>query len=74
MNFWPLRGGGVYSEHYGNSLLIMAFVPSIFQAKTSFIDFAHVRSLFLGHDDIVLKHKSINQQKKSNALLKDKKP
>ena len=44
------------------------------QAETSFIDFAHVRSLFLGHYDKVLKQKSTIQQKKLNNILKHKKP
>ena len=38
------------------------------------IDFAHVRSLFLEHNDKVLKHKSTIQQKKFNDLLNDKRP
>ena len=50
------------------------FLLSVLQTKTSFIDFAHVRSLFLRHNDNVLKPKSTVQQKKFNNLLEDKKP
>ena len=50
------------------------FVRSILQAAISFTDFAHVRSLVLGHNDKVLKQKSTIQQNKFNNLLKDKKP
>ena len=50
------------------------FLHSTLQAEISFIDFAHVRSLFLGHNDKILKQKSTIQQKKFNNLLKDKKP
>ena len=49
------------------------FLHSTLQAKISFIDFAHVRSLFLGHNDKVLKQKSTIQQRKFNNLLKDNK-
>ena len=34
------------------------FLHSTLQAEISFIDFAHVHSLFLGHNDKVLKQKS----------------
>ena len=45
------------------------------KAEISFTGFAHVRSLFLGHNDKVLKQKSTIQQRKFNKhLLKDKKP
>ena len=47
------------------------FFYSTLQTETSFIDFAHVRSLLLGHNDEVLKQKSTIQRKK---LLKAKKP
>ena len=50
------------------------FLHSTLQAEISLIDFAHVRSLFLGHNDEVLKQKSTIQQKKFNNLVKDKKP
>ena len=56
------------------SLKEFKFLLSILQAEIRIIDFAHVRSLFLGHNDKVLKQKSIIQQKKLNKLLKDKKP
>ena len=39
------------------------FLHSTLQAEISLIDFAHVRSLFLGHNDKVLKQKSTIQQK-----------
>ena len=41
-----------------------AFLHSALQIETSFIDFAHVRTLFLGHNDKVLNHKSTIQQRK----------
>ena len=50
------------------------FLHSTLQAEIRFIEFAHVRSLYFGHNDKVLKQKSTIQQKKSNNLLKDKKP
>ena len=50
------------------------FLHSTLQAEISLIDFAHVRSLFLGHKDEVLKQKSTIQQKKFNNLVKDMKP
>ena len=50
------------------------FLHSTLQAGVNFIDFAHLHSLFIGHNDKVLKQKSIIQQKKLNKLLKDKKP
>ena len=50
------------------------FLHSILQAELSFIDFAHVRSLFLGHNEKVLRQEGTIQQKKFNKLLKDKKP
>ena len=50
------------------------FLHSTLQAGVNFIDFAHLHSLFIGHNDKVLKQKSIIQQKKLNYLLKDKKP
>ena len=50
------------------------FFHSTLHTETSFTDFAHVRSLFLRHNDKVLKQKSTFQQKKFNNLLKDKKP
>ena len=50
------------------------FLHSTLQGEISFIDFAHVRSLFLGDNDKVLKQKSTIQQKKFSNLLKDKKP
>ena len=50
------------------------FLHSTLQAETSFTDFAHVRSLFSGHNDKVLKQKSTIQQQKFNNLVKDKKP
>ena len=49
------------------------FLHSTLQVEISFIDFAHVRSLFLGSNDKVLKQKSTIQQTKFNNLLKDKK-
>ena len=42
--------------------------------RNKLIDFAHVFSAFLEHNDKVLKRKSTMQQKKFNNLLKDKKP
>ena len=36
---------------------IFGFLDYILQAEISLIDFAHVRSLFLGHNDKVLKQK-----------------
>ena len=50
------------------------FLNSTLQAEISFIDFVHVRSLFLGDNDKGLKQKSTIQKKKFNNLLKDKKP
>ena len=50
------------------------FLHSTLQAEIRFIDFAHVRSLLLGHNDKILKQRSTIQQKKFNNLLKDKKP
>ena len=50
------------------------FLHSALQSETSFTDLAHVRLLFLRHNDKVLKQKSIIQQKKFNNLHKDKKP
>ena len=47
------------------------FLHSILQAELSFIDFAHVCSLFLGHKR---RQEGTIQQKKFNKLLKDKKP
>ena len=44
------------------------------QSILSFIDFAHVSSLFLGHHDKVLKQKSTIQQNKFNNLFTYKKP
>ena len=49
------------------------FLHSTLQAEISFIDFVHVRSLFLGHSDKVSKQKSTFQNSKFNNLLKDKK-
>ena len=49
------------------------FLHSKLQAEIIFIDFTHGHSLFLGHNDKVLKHKSTIQQRKFNNLLKDKK-
>ena len=46
---------------------------SALQTEASFIDFARVRSLFLGYNDKVSKHKITIQQKKFNNL-KYKKP
>ena len=46
---------------------------SILQTEISSIDFAHVCSLFLRHNDNILKQKSAIQQKKFNNL-KDEKP
>ena len=37
------------------------------------MDFAHVCTLFLGHNDKILKQKSTIHQRKFNNLLKDKK-
>ena len=42
---------------------------SALQIETNFINFAHLYSLFLEHDDKVLKQKSTIQQKKFNNLL-----
>ena len=50
------------------------FLHSILQTEIRFFEFALVHSLFLGHNDKVLKQKSTIQQKKFNNLLKDKKP
>ena len=50
------------------------FLHSALQAEISFNDFTHVRSLFLGHNDKVLKQKSTIQQNKFDNLLKDTKP
>ena len=50
------------------------FLHSTLRAEVSLIDFAHVRSLFLGHNDKVLKQRSTIQQKKFNNLVKDQKP
>ena len=52
----------------------LEFFHSTLQVEISFIDFAHVRSLFLRHNGKVLKQKSTIQQKKFNHLPKDKKP
>ena len=41
---------------------------SALQIETNFINFAHLYSLFLEHDDKVLKQKSTIQQKKFNNL------
>ena len=41
---------------------------SALQTETSFIDFGHLHSLFLGQNDKVLKHKRTIQQKKFNNL------
>ena len=49
------------------------FLHSTLQGEISFIDFAHVCSLLLGHNDKVLKQKNTIQQKNFNNLLKDKK-
>ena len=49
------------------------FLHSTLQEEISFIDIAHVPSLFLGHNDKVLKQKSTIQQMKFNKLLKEKK-
>ena len=49
------------------------FLHSTLQAEIIFIVFAHVRPLFLGHNDKALKQKSTIQQIKFNNLLKDKK-
>lgn len=51
------------------------FIFSLLHLKTeaSLIDFAHVRSLFLGHNNDVLKRKGIIQQNKSNSIFLDKK-
>ena len=54
-------------------LNVFEFLHSTLQAEINFIDFAHVPSLFLGHNDKVLKQKSTIQQKKFNNLLKDEK-
>ena len=51
----------------------MNFSILTLQVEISFIDFAHFRSLFSGHNDRVLKPESTIQQKKFNNLLKDKK-
>ena len=50
------------------------FLHSSLQTEVSLIDFAHVHSLFLGHNDKVLKQRSTIQQKKFNNLVKDQKP
>ena len=50
------------------------FLYSTLQAETNFIDSAHVRSLFLGHNDKFLKQKSTIQQKKFNNLVTNQKP
>ena len=55
-------------------VLLKEFLHSTLQAGVNFIDFAHLRSLFIGHNDKVLKQKSIIQQKKFNNQVKDKKP
>ena len=49
------------------------FLYSSLETETSFTDVASVQSLFLGHHDKVLKHKSTIEQKTFNNL-KDKKP
>lgn len=51
------------------------FIFSLLHLKTeaSLTDFAHVHSLFLGHNNDVLKRKSTIQQNKSNSILLDKK-
>lgn len=51
------------------------FIFSLLHLKTeaSLIDFAHVRSLFLGHNNDVLKRKGIIQLNKSNSIFLDKK-
>ena len=49
------------------------FLHSTLQTETSFIDFAHVRSLLLGHNDKVLKQKSTIQGSKFSNSIKDKK-
>ena len=56
------------------SLKEFEFIHSKLQGEISFIDFAHVHSLFLGYNEKVLQQKSTIQQKKFNNLLKDKKP
>ena len=50
------------------------FLHSALKAEISFNDFTHVCSLFLGHNDKVLKQKSTIQQNKFDNLLKDTKP
>ena len=55
-------------------LKVFDFLHSILQAEIIFIDFARVSSLFLGHNDKVLKQKSTIEQNKFNNPLKDKKP
>ena len=56
------------------SLKEFKFIHSKLQGEISFIDFAHVHSLFLGYNEKVLQQKSTIQQKKFYNLLKDKKP
>ena len=46
---------------------------STLQAEINFTEFTHVSSLFLGHNDKVLKQKSNIQPRKFNNLFKDKK-
>ena len=46
---------------------------STLQAEVSLVDFAHVCSLFSGHNAKVLKQKITIQQNKFNNLLKDRK-
>ena len=41
------------------------FLHSTLQAKINFVDFAHVRSLFLGHNDKVLKQKVRSNKRNS---------
>ena len=48
------------------------FLHSTLQAKISFVDFAHVRPLFLGHNDKVFEAERTIQQKKFNNLLHEK--
>ena len=50
----------------------LGFLHSTLQAEIILIGFVHVLSLFLGHNDKVLKQKSTIQQNKLNNLLKDK--
>ena len=52
----------------------LGFLHSTLQAEIGLIGFVHVLSLFLGHNDKVLKQKKTIQQKKLNNLLKDKEP